>query len=171
MLIAAVVGIGYYGFGPGAGRPISTPISTPISIQTATPISTPISIQTATAPPATFHDTVPQRGQVVFSGDRPLEAGTCEVYNQVKWVEWYDAVSATYIFKFRPGGDPVYLSITKNGAPFLGPTALPTTETQGFDCFSDTSHVTGTYPTSIGNFHFSLTYDGSVIAEGDLSVG
>ncbi len=113
-----------------------------------------------------------QRGKVLFSTDAPV-VGTstdCKVADQVTSVSVTTSVYATYIFSSTQGSDPVSLSVTQNGQTYLPATALPTTDTQGYDCFADTSDLSQLPGWSAGTYHFSVTSDGSVIAEGDLTV-
>ena len=113
-----------------------------------------------------------QRGQVLFSTDAPV-AGTstdCKVSNQVTSVSATTSVYATYIFKSTQGSDTVSLAVTRNDQTYLPTTALPTTDTQGYDCFADTSDLSQLPGWGSGTYHFSVTSGGSVIAEGDLTV-
>lgn len=112
-----------------------------------------------------------QRGKVVFSTDVPVAGSTtnCQVNNQVTSVSATTSVYATYIFKATQGSDVVSIDITKNNQEFLsGP--LPTTDTQGYDCFADTTDLSTVPNWGTGTYHFSLTSGGGVIAEGDLTV-
>jgi len=112
-----------------------------------------------------------QRGKVLFSTDVPSasSAAGCHVANQVTSVSASTSIYATYIFTSTQGGDVVSISITKNGQAFLsGP--LPTTDTQGYDCFSDTTDLSTVPNWGTGTYHFSLTSGGAVIAQGDLTV-
>jgi len=112
-----------------------------------------------------------QRGQVVFSTDVTATGSTtnCKVTNQVTSVSASTSVYATYIFKSTQGTDVVSIAITKNGQAFLsGP--LPTTDTQGYDCFADTTDLSTVPNWGTGTYDFSLTSGGGVIAEGVLTV-
>jgi len=112
-----------------------------------------------------------QRGKVVFSTDVTTTGSTtnCQVADQVTSVSASTSVYATYIFKSTQGSDVVSISITKNGQAFLsGP--LPTTDTQGYDCFADTTDLSTVPNWGTGTYDFSLTSGGAVIAEGVLTV-
>jgi hypothetical protein len=123
---------------------------------------------------ATPQPRVDQKGQVVFSTDRPMAGVTtgCTVANQVTVVAANTSVYATYIFSSGQGSEVVSLSVTKDGISYLPATAMPAADTSGLDCFADTTDL-GTLPNwGPGTYHFSLTTgsDGSVISEGDLTV-
>ena len=112
-----------------------------------------------------------QRGKVVFSTDVPVAGSTtnCQVNNRVTSVSATTSVYATYIFKATQGSDVVSIDITKNNQEFLsGP--LPTTDTQGYDCFADTTDLSTVPNWGTGTYDFSLTSGGAVIAEGVLTV-
>jgi len=109
-------------------------------------------------------------GKVVFSTDKPVEGQTigCTVDHQVTTIPAGTSVYATYIFTSRQGSSVASLSITKDGASFLPPTELPTSDTQGLDCFADTTDLSTIF--EAGTYVFTLTSNGNTIAQGTLVV-
>jgi hypothetical protein len=110
-------------------------------------------------------------GKVVFSTDKPVAGQTvgCTVDHQVTTISAGKAVYATYIFSSRQGSDVVSLSVTKDGAALLGPAPMDTSDTQGLDCFADTTDLS-TIPFDAGSYTFTLTSAGATIAQGTLTV-
>jgi hypothetical protein len=80
------------------------------------------------------------------------------------------AVYATYEFKSAPGSEVVSLTVTKNGKSFVDAVPIPSTDTKGIDCFSDTTDLSQLPNWGPGTYHFTATSNGSVIAAGDLTV-
>jgi hypothetical protein len=112
----------------------------------------------------------PDAGKVVFSTDKPVEGQTvgCTVDHQVTTIKAGESVYATYVFKGHQGADTVSLAVTKDGAAYLGPSDLPTTDTNGLDCFADTTDLSQYF--AAGTYKFTLVSAGTTIAEGSLVV-
>ena len=114
---------------------------------------------------------VPDAGKVVFSSDKPVagQSTGCKVDHQLTTVAAGTPVYATYIFTSKQGSDPVSLTITKDGSPFLPATAMDATDTNGYDCFADTSDLSQ-IPFDAGSYQFTLTSGGNTISQGTLTV-
>jgi hypothetical protein len=110
-------------------------------------------------------------GKVVFSTDEPVAGQTtgCVVANQVTTIPVGTSVYATYHFSSQQGSDVVDLSITKDGATFLSPWAMPTSDTQGYNCVADNSDFSTIF-VDPGKYTITLTSGGSTIAQGTLTV-
>jgi hypothetical protein len=111
-----------------------------------------------------------QLGKVLFGTDKPTADSKCAPSNPVTSVTATTAVYATYVFKSKPGSEQVSLEVTKAGASFIPKTSVPTTDTQGLDCFGDTTDLSTLPGWSAGTYHFVLTSNGSEVASGDLIV-
>jgi len=109
--------------------------------------------------------------KIVFSTDAPV-AGTstgCTIDHQVTSVSASTSVYISYIFGSTQGSDVLSVSITKDGQSFLTPTAIP--DTQGFDCFSDTTDLSQLQGWGPGTYHFVVqSSDGKTQATADLTV-
>jgi hypothetical protein len=110
------------------------------------------------------------RGKVIFSTDIPTSDNGCAPGHQVTSVADTTSVYATYIFKAKPGTETVTLAVTRDGQPYIPATDLPTADTKGLDCFADTSDLSKLDNWGAGTFHVSLTSNGNVVAQGDLTV-
>ena len=110
------------------------------------------------------------RGKIIFSKDVPTLDGKCSPANPVTSVSATAAVYATYVFKARPGTEPLTLSVTKDGVAWGSTVDIPSTNTNGKDCLGDSDNyasITGWGP---GAYHVSIKNGDSVVAEGDLTV-
>ena len=109
-------------------------------------------------------------GKVVFSTDEPVvgETAGCSPGNQVTSVKVGAPVYATYVFSARQGSETVSLTITKDGAEYLPATDLATSDTSGWDCFSETTDLGQVF--EAGTYKFTLVSGGKTIAEGILTV-
>jgi hypothetical protein len=109
--------------------------------------------------------------KIVFSTDQPV-AGTstgCTINDQVTSVRSTTSVYVSYIFGSTQGSDVLSVAITKDGQSFLPPTVIP--DTQGYDCFSDTTDLSQLPGWGPGTYHFVVTSsDGKTQATGDLTV-
>jgi len=110
------------------------------------------------------------RGKVVFSTDLPKADSNCSPSDAVTSVTTGKTVYATYVFKAKPGDEVVSISVTKDGADFFPTQPLDVADTKGLDCFGDTTDLSTLSGWGAGVFHFSLTSNGAVVAEGDLTV-
>jgi hypothetical protein len=110
-------------------------------------------------------------GKVVFSTDKPVAGQTtgCVVDNQVTSVPVGTSVYATYHFSSQQGSGVVDLSITKDGATFLSPWPMPTSDTQGYNCVADDSDFSTIF-TDPGKYTVTLTSGGTTVAQGTLTV-
>jgi hypothetical protein len=117
---------------------------------------------------------VPDAGKVVFSTDKPVagQSSGCKVDHQVTSVSAGTSVYATYIFSAKQGSDVVSITVTKDGSPFLPATAMQTSDTQGYNCFADTSDLSQipSLPFDAGSYKFTLTSGNNTISEGTLTV-
>ena len=175
VIVAVVAGLAYFQLGPGAAKPSPSPVATPVATLPATSGATQIPTLTPrpspTQRPTATGVAVLQRGQVVFS--TTVVSGTttnCRVDNQVTSISSGVAVYATYIFKSTQGSDPVSIDVTRDGQAFLSTVTLPTTDTNGSDCFADTTDLSQLPDWGPGSYHFSLTSGGSIVSQGDLVV-
>ena len=109
-------------------------------------------------------------GKVVFSTDKPVAGQTvgCSVDHQLTTVAAGTPVYPTYIFSSRQGAAVVSITVTKDGASYLPATEMPVTDTQGLDCFADTTDLSTIF--QAGTYKFTLTSGGTTIAEGSLTV-
>lgn len=109
-------------------------------------------------------------GKVVFSTDKPVAGQTvgCSVDHQLITVAAGKPVYPTYIFSSRQGSAVVSITVTKDGASYLPATEMPVTDTQGLDCFADTTDLSTIF--QAGTYKFTLTSGGATIAEGTLIV-
>jgi hypothetical protein len=109
-------------------------------------------------------------GKVVFSTDKPVAGQTvgCSVDHQLTTVAAGTPVYPTYIFSSRQGSTVVSITVTKDGASYLPATEMPVTDTQGLDCFADTTDLSAIF--QAGTYKFTLTSGGTTIAEGTLIV-
>jgi hypothetical protein len=80
------------------------------------------------------------------------------------------SVYATYVFGARPGTETISLAVTKNGATFIGKTAIPTSDTQGLDCFGDTTDLSTLSGWGPGTYIFLLTSPAGEVGRGTLTV-
>jgi hypothetical protein len=110
------------------------------------------------------------RGKVIFSTDVPSADNGCTPGHQVTSVTATTSVYATYIFESKPGSETITLEVTRDGQPYIPATDLPTADTRGLDCFADTSDLSQLNDWGPGTYHVSLTSNGAVVAEGDLTV-
>jgi hypothetical protein len=111
------------------------------------------------------------RGKVVFSTDAPAaNPNGCSVSNQVTTVGAATPVYATYIYTDTQGSDVVTMSISKDGVG-LGSFPVPTADTSGADCTTDSSDLSTYVPGwGAGSWKFTLTASGKTISEGTLTV-
>ena len=109
-------------------------------------------------------------GKVVFSTDKPVAGQTvgCSVDHQLTTVASGTPVYPTYIFSSRQGSAVVSITVTKDGSSYLPATEMPVTDTQGLDCFADTTDLSTIF--QAGTYKFTLTSGGTTIAEGTLTV-
>ena len=109
-------------------------------------------------------------GKVVFSTDKPVVGETtgCSPGNQLTSIKVGTPVYATYVFSARQGSETVSLTVTKNGAEYLPATDLATSDTNGSDCFSETTDLSQVF--EAGAYKFTLASGGKTIAEGTLTV-
>lgn len=109
-------------------------------------------------------------GKVVFSTDKPVVGETtgCSPGNQLTSIKVGTPVYATYVFSGRQGSETVSLTVTKNGAEYLPATDLATSDTNGSDCFSETTDLSQVF--EAGAYKFTLASGGKTIAEGTLTV-
>lgn len=110
------------------------------------------------------------RGKVLFTKDVPTADSKCNPSNTVTSVSATDAVYATYVFKAAPGSETLSLSVTKDGQSYIPATSMSTSETQGQDCLGDTGAYNTLPNWGPGTYHVSITNNGSVVSEGDLTV-
>ena len=110
-------------------------------------------------------------GQIIFSPNNPKNGTmTCGVANQITSVSAKTSVYATYIFGSTADTNVLAIAITKNGKTYLKATNLPLSDSQGYDCFGDTTDLSKLSNWGPGTYHFTLTSDGDIIAVGDLTV-
>jgi hypothetical protein len=111
------------------------------------------------------------RGKVLFSTDAPAaDPKGCSVSNQVTTVGASTHVYATYIYTDTQGSDVVTLAISKDGVE-LGSFAVPTSDTSGADCTTDSSDLSTDVPGwGAGSWKFTLTASGKTVSEGTLTV-
>ena len=114
---------------------------------------------------------VPNAGKVLFSTDAPAsEPQGCQVADEVTSVNATTSVYPTYIYTGTMGSDVVPLSISKDGTE-LGSFAVPTADTSGADCTTDSSDLSTTLPGwGPGQWKFTLTASGKTVSEGTLTV-
>jgi hypothetical protein len=112
-------------------------------------------------------------GKVVFSTDQPVAGQTvgCTIDHQVTTISVGTPVYATYVFSSRQGSAVVTLTVTKDGNSFFS-ADVPTSDSQGLDCFSDTTDLSSIpdLPLGAGTYTFTLTSGGSTISQGTLTV-
>ncbi len=116
--------------------------------------------------------TTGRSGKVVFSTDVPA-TGThtgCTIDHQVTTIDAATPVYATYIFGSTLGTEAISISVTKDGQTFIPATAVSTADTNGIDCFSDTTDLSQLPNWGPGTYHFAATSSGTTEAEGDLTV-
>jgi hypothetical protein len=111
-----------------------------------------------------------QYGTVLFGTDIPTADSQCAPTSPVTSVSATTSVYATYVFKAKPGSEQISLAVTKGGAVFIPVTAVPTADTQGLDCFGDTTDLSKLSGWGPGTYHFALTNNGTEVAAGDLTV-
>ncbi|MGD0248258.1 MAG: hypothetical protein ABSB75_04310 [Candidatus Limnocylindrales bacterium] len=111
-----------------------------------------------------------QRGKVLFSTDIPTANGSCTPDKIVTSVSAGTSVYATYVFKAKPGSETVSLEMTKNGESYIAKTAMDTSDTQGLDCFGDTTDMSTLDGWGVGTYKVTLTANGATVAEGELTV-
>jgi hypothetical protein len=114
---------------------------------------------------------VANAGKVLFSTDAPAsEPQGCQVSHQVTSINATTSVYPTYIYTNTMGSDVVTLSISKDGVQ-LGSFAVPTADTSGADCTTDSSDLSTTLPGwGPGQWKFTLTASGKTVSEGTLTV-
>ncbi len=114
---------------------------------------------------------VPNAGKVLFSTDPPAtEPQGCQVSHQVTSINATKSVYPTYIYTSTMGSDVVTLAISKDGVE-LGSFAVPTADTSGADCTTDSSDLSTTIPGwGPGQWKFTLTAAGKTVSEGTLTV-
>jgi hypothetical protein len=111
-----------------------------------------------------------QRGKVLFGTDVPTADGSCSASSPVTSVSTTTSVYATYVFKAKPGSDIIVEELTKDGTDLFPKFSLPTADTQGLDCFADTSDLSKLDGWGAGAIHIKLTDGTDTVAEGDLTV-
>lgn len=111
-----------------------------------------------------------QYGKVLFGTDIPTANSQCAPSTPVTTVSATTSVYAVYVFKAKPGTETISLEITKGGSSFYPKTEVPSTYTQGLDCFGDTTDLSKLQGWGPGTYHFAMTANGSDVAAGDLTV-
>ena len=110
------------------------------------------------------------RGKVLFSKGVPTADSKCAPASTVTSVSATDPVYATYVFKSKPGSETLSLTVTKDGQSYVPKTDIPTSSTSGQDCLGDTDSYSSLPGWGTGTYHVSITDNGAVVAEGDLTV-
>jgi hypothetical protein len=111
-----------------------------------------------------------QRGKVLFGTDYPTADSKCAPAKPVTTVSSTTSVYATYVFKAQPGSEVVTITITKDGQAFGQPVALPTADSQGLDCFADTTDLSTLSGWTAGSYDFKMTSPSDTVAEGTLTI-
>jgi hypothetical protein len=110
------------------------------------------------------------RGKVIFTTTVPTADSNCQPANQITTASAATSVYATYVFNAKPGSETESIQINKDGQSFLPKVDLPTTSSQGLDCFGDTTDLSKLPGWAAGSFSFTVTANGSTTASGTLTV-